>query len=74
MNACRSVRSNALDDSRLSGDAPHDPSGGMTVESLAGAVDEDGAFEPLADREVEGPGDSRREWHGHDLVALCGSR
>jgi hypothetical protein len=61
-------------DPRLPGDATHDPTGGMTVESLTGPVHEDRALKTLADREVESPGNPRREWHGHDLAALAGHR
>jgi len=68
------VRPNALGYPCLAGDATHDPPGGVTVEPLAGAVDEDGAFEPLADREVEGPTHSRCQGHRDDLPAFAGHR
>jgi hypothetical protein len=68
------VRPDALGDPRLSGNSTHDPTGGMTVESLTSAVDEDRALETLTDREVERPGDPRRERHRDDLAALAGHR
>jgi len=66
------VRTDALGDPRLSGDATHDPSGGVTIEALPSPIHEDRALEPLVDRQVEGPGNPRRERHGHDLAALAG--
>jgi hypothetical protein len=68
------VRPDALGDPCLSGDSTHDPTSSMTVESLSCAVDEDRALEALTDREVDGPGDPRRERHGHDRAALAGHR
>src|SRR5262249_339402 len=65
------VRPNALGYSCLAGDATHHTAGGMTVEPLAGAVDEEGAFQPLADREVEGPTHSWRQRHPDDLPAFA---
>jgi hypothetical protein len=51
------VRSHALGDAGLSGNATHDALGGVAVQSLAGAVRKDRPLETLADREVEYPGD-----------------
>jgi hypothetical protein len=66
------VGSDALGDPGLSGGATHDPAGGVTVESFAVAVDEDRTLETLTDREVERPGDPRRERHRDDLATLSG--
>jgi hypothetical protein len=46
----------------------------MTVESLPRVVYENRALDSLADSEVDGPGDPRRERHGHDFAALAGRR
>ena len=52
------MRPDPLGDPRPPGHATHDPSGSVTVESLAVAVDEDGSLEALTDREIDRPGNS----------------
>ena len=72
MKACRSVCGpTRLVIAACRGDATHNASGGMTVESLPGAVYEDRALDSLTDREVEYPGDPRRQRHRNDLAALA---
>jgi hypothetical protein len=65
------VRPDALGDPCLSGDSSDDPPGGVTVESSTGAVHEDRALDSLTDREVEYPGDPRRQRpHAHRAQLL----
>jgi hypothetical protein len=45
----------------------------MTVKSLTSAVHEDRALETLANREVESPGDPRRQRHRDDLATFAGN-
>jgi hypothetical protein len=75
MKAWRSVWGpTSFGDPSLSGDPTHDAPGGVSVESFTRAVLEDRALETFADREVEGPGDPRRERHRDDVPAFAGHR
>ena len=48
MKACRKrVRSDPLADLGSAGDAPHDPTGRVAIESLPVGVDEDRSLEPF---------------------------
>ena len=53
------VRPDPLADLGSAGDAPHDPTGRVTVQSLAVGVDEDRPAEMFADRQVDRPGQGR---------------
>jgi len=43
----------------------------VAVHALAIGAQEDGAAQPLADSQVDGPGSARREGHGYDLATLA---
>ena len=74
------VRSDSLGDAGASGDAPHDPAGGVPVEPVAVRAEEDRAFAAFADGEVDSSRGARCERDGDDLAALaagwsgCGGR
>lgn len=68
------MRSDALDNPRLSGDPTHNPPGGVTVDSFTGTFHEDRALEALTDRKIEDSGDARRQRHRHNLPALASHR
>lgn len=52
-----------------SGDAAHDPPGGVAIDPSAVGSDEDRPIAALADRQIDGPGGAGRERHGHDLAS-----
>jgi hypothetical protein len=60
-----------LGDARSTSDAAHDPSGGVAIQALTGDAEEDRALDPLADRQVDGPGGSGRERNGCYFAALA---
>ena len=66
-----SVGTYPLVDPAVSGDAPHDPTGGVTIEAAAIGAEEDRSFQPLADGQVDGPGRAGSEGDGDDLAALA---
>lgn len=65
------VGPDSFGDPSSAGDATHDPSGGVAIESLAAGSEEDRDLATLADREVHCSSGSGRERHGHDLAALA---
>jgi hypothetical protein len=52
------ARPDSLGDLGPAGDAPYDPTGGVAVESVTVGIDEDRSLEPLAEGEIDGPGDA----------------
>jgi hypothetical protein len=64
------VRTDALADPGAAGDSPHDPTSGLAVQSLTFGIREDWSVAPLADGQVDGPGDARCQRHGDQLAAL----
>jgi hypothetical protein len=54
-----------------SGDAAHDPPGGVSVDPYPVGSDEDRPVAAFADRQVDGSGRPRCERHGHDLASLA---
>jgi hypothetical protein len=60
-----------LGDPRPSGDAAHDPAGGVTIDPLPVGAHEDRPVAAFADREVDGPRRPRCQGHGHDLAAFA---
>jgi hypothetical protein len=65
------MRPDRLVDPGTAGEAPHDPPGGVTVESCAVAAEEDRSLDALTDREVDRPGGTRGQWDRDDLAALA---
>jgi hypothetical protein len=68
------VRTNPLGDASSTRDAPHDPGGGVAVESLTARSDEDWSFAALADREIDRACGTRRERDDDHLAALAQNR
>jgi hypothetical protein len=51
------------EDACSASDATDDPASGVSIQSLTVGAEEDGPGAALADRQVDGAGDPRREWH-----------
>lgn len=64
------VRTNSLGDPGSSGDAPHDPPGGVTIEALVAGVNDDRTLQSFTDGQVDATSNSWRQRHGDDLAAL----
>jgi hypothetical protein len=68
------VRPDRLVDPRLASQSPHDSPGGMTVEALTVASQQDGPLGPLADGQVDRSCCAWRERDGDNLGALAPHR
>jgi len=66
------VGSDGLVDPGPAGQPPHDPAGGVPVETLTSGVEEDRPFEPLSDGQVDRSGRAGGQRDGNDLAALAG--
>jgi hypothetical protein len=64
----------ALGDPGPSGDAAHDPPGGVTVDPCTVGADEDRAVAAFTDCQVDGPGGAGRQGDGDDLAAFAQDR
>jgi hypothetical protein len=65
------VRSDALGNASLAGDATHDPARGVAVETFAVCADKDRPLAAFPDDEVDGAGGAGREGDSDDLAALA---
>src|ERR1700674_5619158 len=66
-----SMRTDQFGDPGASGQAAHDPPGGMPVKTPPGAIEKDRTLWALADGQIDGPGGARRQRDGDDLAALA---
>ena len=65
------VGSDSLGDAGTSGDAPHDPGGGVTVKAMTVGTEEEGSFAAFPDGEVDGSGGAWRERDEDGLGTLA---
>ena len=63
-----------LADSGPASDTAHDPSGSVPIEPVAVGSEEDRAFHPFADGQVDRTADAWGEWHRDQLAALAQHR
>ena len=72
MKACRNVCGpTRFPTSSAAGDASHDATSGVAIQTGTVGVDEDRSLEPFPDRQVDGSGHPRGEWHRGQLAALA---
>src|SRR5579872_3610306 len=68
------VRPDLLVDPGPSGDASHDPTGGVSIQALTVRPEEDRPVQPLTDPQIDRPRGPRRERDRDDLAALAQDR
>ena len=68
------VGADSLGDPGAAGKATHDPSGGMSIQTVSGVRDEDRALAAFPNREVDRSGCTRRERDRYHLAAFTVDR